>query len=91
MTSPISKLRRQFAAEHDEALDLEKKGPTVQREALRPLSKVEIDRRIAWLTGDVASALRMETVVPHGAATPRPRWVAAKDLIERMRPFLVLN
>ena len=91
MTTPILKLRKHAVAQRDEAHDLDEQRSTAQREGLRPLSRLEIERRIAWLTGDVASALHMETVVPREAVAPRARWVSARDFVERMRPFLVYN
>lgn len=53
---------------------------------LRPLSKTEIDQRIDTLVEGLtlggAEAM---------ATDARPRWISAADLVERMRPFIVLN
>ena len=49
---------------------------------MRPLDKQEIDRRIE----DLVSELFVE---PEPGANPR--WIAAGDLVRRMRPFLVYS
>jgi hypothetical protein len=55
---------------------------------LQELTKEEIDRRI----GDVASCLMGVTPgVEADQDALRPRWITAAELVERMRPFLVMN
>ena len=55
--------------------------------ALRPLTRSEIEDRIGELIAAVAAA----TAPPDSAAADGPRWIRAADLIERVRPFIVLN
>ena len=54
---------------------------------IRPLSMDEIDQRI--------DSLITEVMVPPGeleeAGPHEPRWISAAELVQRMRPFLVLN
>lgn len=56
--------------------------------AFRPLRQHEIDQRIENLIRAVASGEL------DGAPTldpGRPWWIPAKELVRRMRPFMVLN
>jgi hypothetical protein len=55
-----------------------------ERVVLRPLSKDEIDGRIDTLVQVLATA--DENPVPG-----RPCWISARELVRRMRPFLVMN
>ena len=55
--------------------------------AIRRLTKVEIDRRIDTLVEELA----FESAEPIGGESSMPRWISASDLVERMRPFIVLN
>jgi hypothetical protein len=54
----------------------------------RPLNKDEIERRIDTLAGELAADAVDRTTDNDGL---RPRWIAARDLVRRMRPFIVLN
>jgi hypothetical protein len=59
------------------------------RQAFRPLTKDEIDRRIDTLVQRIAEP-------PGGERTDaspdcRPRWISAAELVRRMRPFLGRN
>lgn len=56
----------------------------------RPLSKQDIDRRIERVLEDVAAA--GERIGDDREEGPgRPRRIAPRDLVERVRPFLSLN
>lgn len=55
----------------------------------RTLTKHEIDRRIERVLADVAS-LCDEAARLDGDLF-RPRWISPRDLVRRVRPFIVLN
>jgi hypothetical protein len=50
----------------------------------RPLCKREIDRRIDGVAATLASRRDDE-------ADTRPRWIGARDLVERVQPFISDN
>jgi len=54
----------------------------------RPLDKDEIERRIDTLAGELVADAVHRTAGDDGY---RPRWISARDLVRRMRPFIVLN
>lgn len=55
---------------------------------LQQLTKKEIDRRL----GDLASCLFDDArEADRGSEPLRPHWITAAELIERVRPFLVMN
>ncbi len=56
---------------------------------IRSLSKDEIDRRIDSLITDVTASVGEEGPEEFGGCYPR--WICASELVQRMRPFLVLN
>ena len=64
----------------------------MQRQTFQPLSKREIDRRIEGVMREVAGRAN-----PGGGAASsearalRLRWITPRELVERMRPFLVHN
>lgn len=60
------------------------KPGTLERAALRPLSKDEIDGRIDTLVQVLA-------VGDKDPVPGRPALISARELIRRMRPFLVMN
>lgn len=65
---------------------------TVQRESLHPLSKCEIDRRIESLMAEVmATGPSAGSDVLRRAGATGPRWITARDLVERMKRFIVHN
>jgi len=67
---------------------MSRKSCTSLQVELRPLNKTEIERRIDTLAGElVADAVDAQT----GNEGFRPRWISARDLVRRMRPFIVLN
>ena len=52
------------------------------------LTQQELDKRI----GDVASIVFENARDYFAGIEPlRPRWISASELVERMRPFLVMN
>ena len=53
----------------------------------RHLTKHEIDRRIDTLV----EGLAFEAAEPIGGECSMPRFISAADLVERMRPFIVMN
>jgi hypothetical protein len=55
----------------------------------RPLSKDEIDRRIDTLAQRLATSPDEERA--NAAASCRPRWISAAELVRRVRPFIVMN
>lgn len=61
----------------------------VEHEGIRRLTKHEIDRRIEQLVSVVTE------LCDNGAREDgdllRPRWIAAGELVRRVRPFIVLN
>ena len=59
----------------------------LRQASFRRLTKNEIDRRIDTLV----EGLALDSCEPIGAESSMPRWIAASDLIDRMRPFIVLN
>jgi hypothetical protein len=59
----------------------------VAENVVRPLRKVEIDRRIETLVSDIAAPIAARD----GREELRPRWISAEELVRRMRPFLVYN
>lgn len=63
----------------------------VMRGTLHSLSHKEIDRRIDCLTREVATGRGAGGTDDAGPGMPSPRWIAAAELIDRMRPFLVYN
>ncbi len=56
---------------------------------IRSLSKDEIDRRIDSLITEVTASAGDEGPEEFGGCYPR--WISASELVQRMRPFLVLN
>jgi hypothetical protein len=62
--------------------------PVAEREALRPLRKHEIDRRIESLVMEVAATAPGQA---KGPETLHPRWIAPAELVRRMRRFVVYN
>ena len=56
---------------------------------IRSLSKDEIDRRIDSLITEVTASMGDEGPEEFGGCDPR--WISASELVQRMRPFLVLN
>jgi hypothetical protein len=91
MTTPVSKLKIQLAPRREDAHDGADRAVSLPREALRPLHRREIDRRLEQLAGEVASALLPEASIAERGPRPRPRWVDTKAFVEQMRPFLVYN
>jgi hypothetical protein len=63
---------------------------SVPRVRLQILSREDIDRRIDQLTNQVACDL-VGQEGPSARRGPGPRWISAKELIARVRPFLVYN
>ena len=61
----------------------------VSRERVRPLTKHEIDRRIDQMLSEFAES-GDDSEREDGEAL-RPRWIAASELVRRMRPHIVLN
>jgi hypothetical protein len=63
---------------------------SVPRVRLQVLSREDIDRRIEQLASQVACDLvgSSETSEGHRGM---PRWISAKELVARVRPFLVYN
>ncbi|MHC4822084.1 MAG: hypothetical protein ACYTDX_10245 [Planctomycetota bacterium] len=59
-------------------------------EGMRPLTKQEIDRRIAHLVDEVAEAT-LPSSEGNGDTATRPRWIAADDLVRRLQRFMVYN
>ena len=57
--------------------------------AIRPLSKDEIDRRIDSLSTEMTASAGDAEPQEFGAGPPR--WICASELVQRMRPFLVLT
>ena len=55
----------------------------------RKLTKQEIDRRIEGVLSEVASVCDEASRLDGDLC--RPRWIAASDLVRRVRPFLGLN
>jgi hypothetical protein len=62
---------------------------TCQDAALEPLTWQQIDRRIANLVTEVSAPTEAEGA--SGGGNRGFRWIAAADLVQRMRPHLVLN
>lgn len=60
------------------------------RVRLQVLSREDIDRRIEQLTGQVAADLAGTPQTSQRSGTA-PRWISAKELVARVRPFLVYN
>ena len=58
--------------------------------ALRPLRKQEIDRRIELLIAELATTSG-DVGVLGKTDELRPRPITPRELVRRMRPFLVLN
>lgn len=56
---------------------------------MRPLTKHEIDRRMEQMLSEFAES-GDDSEREDGAAL-RPRWIAASELVRRMRPHIVLN
>ena len=66
------------------------KGRDAGERAFRPLDKREIDRRIETLIADLAQG--SENCRSEGGAEEiLPRALTARELVHRMRPFIVLN
>jgi hypothetical protein len=63
----------------------------VKREAVRPLTQGEIDLRIERLMADVAAGSGAGSPAPDATGATRPRRITARELTERVRPFLVYN
>jgi hypothetical protein len=60
------------------------------RREFRPLRKHEIDRRIEVLIADLA-ARPGDSETDAADDELRPRAITARELVRRMRPFIVLN
>ena len=59
---------------------------------IRQLTKSEIDRRIELLVAEVSAAAADERCVAGlGSGAFRPRWISARELVRRMRPYIVSN
>lgn len=56
---------------------------------IRPLSQDEIDRKIHSVITEVTALAGDEG--PQELGGCEPRWITASELVQRMRPFLVLN
>ncbi len=54
----------------------------------RTLKKDEIEQRIDTLVGELAKDAGDRTA---GNDVIRPCWISARELVRRMRPFMVLN
>ena len=59
----------------------------LRQASFRRLTKGEIDRQIYTLV----EGLALDSCEPLGGESSLPRWIAASELINRMRPFIVLN
>ena len=61
----------------------------VRRKRARSLTKQEIDRRIERMLSEFVESCddRMAEI----GEVRRPRWIAASELVRRMRPHIVLN
>ncbi len=57
----------------------------------QPLSKREIDQHIQRVMCEVAAGGADLGPVAPGCPTTRLRWISARELIDRVRPFLILN
>lgn len=68
------------------------KEQPLEQGIFQPLSKREIDRRIECVMNEVAAAdsLVAEHSSPSGESL-RPRWISPRELVERMRRFIVYN
>lgn len=61
----------------------------MERKGLKNLSKEAIDRRIEQVTAEVTSTAGLEPAPEDDAM--HPRWISARELVRRMRHFLVYN
>ena len=63
-----------------------------QGEAMRPLTKQEIDRRIEYVVAEVAAFGEAEPEPSKGCNDSlEPRWITPGELVRRMRRFTVYN
>ena len=67
------------------------KERAVKRDVLHPLTKSEIDRRIESLMAEIAAGSGTEAKAASSQRAERPRWITAREFVERVRPFLVYN
>lgn len=70
-------------------MSMQRSGLT--RERIRPLSKLEIDRRIEDLVADLASGEPASSTEPSDGGSLRPRWIVPSEIVRRVRPFLGRN
>jgi len=64
---------------------------SLKTDAIRPLTKQEIDRRIDDVAAQLSGIepLRRERASAEDAL--RPQWIAPAELVRRLKPFIVLN